>query len=854
MVDRRKLEFLFGARAEGMDDADLGDEDLVAELLGEDQVDAGPEAGPRGRAFAALRHVVANQILAGDPPEVWDAAERCIAAGVDRRSALAQLQLVLLVPMRAVAEDGTEFDLGQYRESLSCLPYPTYAEVFEQLVAEVATNRGITADALVDAVAGRFGRTGDPAFTEMVEHGLDHLIIHERLEMLAPDVIVDAGRMTTGIVLTHRLTEFEVTTGMLDASFDLPTLARPDVLRSGADELTRVELVPAHLGVVGPPDWLDDLAAGQVVAVRVDADGAVTLSPCDPAPSPALVTLVGEVLDAEHAEPGLPVSAEELVLGVLVRDPDEWTQPRPPLSELVTAHGWMIRAGEAGPSEAAWDLAATLRAFGRLEQEMPDRDVTVAVAALAADADDDALRAFVDELVDPVLAVAFARELSREPELVGPFREAYPERPLPAEWVEARADRMIASATHGVTRANARLVAALLAERRHEPLVAEAHLELAYEADRHNAVVVDRLAWCKADRGEAAEAVRLWRTLDPDGPHEADLREAAEFVRGDGRALGRNEACWCGSGRKFKQCHLGRPAPRPLVDRVPWLMRKAVAYLERRGPLADDVVFELASVLADDDEELIDEVLQSPVPIDLALTEGGWFEEFLADRSALLPDDEAMLARTWAGIDRSVFEVETVNPGVDLSLRDLRTGEVTVVQERTFSRTARPRQLVCARVVPDGEGHQLIGAVLQVRVGTERALLERLDERDHYVLAEWWAAELRPPTVRLGSTGELIDGRDLLDLAGGVVDAAPDVHRGPMIDLTEAERAEIGAEFIEGYERDWCDTSVPALGGLTPRQAADDPTRREQLERLLAEFDARSGVMRADRLRALLDL
>ena len=37
----------------------------------------------------------------------------------------------------------------------------------------------------------------------------------------------------------------------------------------------------------------------------------------------------------------------------------------------------------------------------------------------------------------------------------------------------------------------------------------------------------------------------------------------------------------------------------------------------------------------------------------------------------------------------------------------------------------------------------------------------------------------------------------------------------------------------------WLDEHVPALDGLTPRQAATDPTRREQLERLLNEFDNR---------------
>jgi hypothetical protein len=62
-------------------------------------------------------------------------------------------------------------------------------------------------------------------------------------------------------------------------------------------------------------------------------------------------------------------------------------------------------------------------------------------------------------------------------------------------------------------------------------------------------------------------------------------------------------------------------------------------------------------------------------------------------------------------------------------------------------------------------------------------------------------------------------------------------------------------------EQRWCDESVPALGGLTPRQAAGDPTRREDLERLLSEFESADRnlpdgafTMRPARLRRLLGM
>lgn len=53
--------------------------------------------------------------------------------------------------------------------------------------------------------------------------------------------------------------------------------------------------------------------------------------------------------------------------------------------------------------------------------------------------------------------------------------------------------------------------------------------------------------------------------------------------------------------------------------------------------------------------------------------------------------------------------------------------------------------------------------------------------------------------------------------------------------------ARLNAELSRQAQARWVDENVPALDGLTPRQAAADPTRREQLERLLDEFD-RSAV------------
>jgi hypothetical protein len=73
------------------------------------------------------------------------------------------------------------------------------------------------------------------------------------------------------------------------------------------------------------------------------------------------------------------------------------------------------------------------------------------------------------------------------------------------------------------------------------------------------------------------------------------------------------------------------------------------------------------------------------------------------------------------------------------------------------------------------------------------------------------------------------------------------------------EAVEAVAAFMREQEERWIDESVPALAGLTPRQAAADPTRREDLLALLHEFDRSptpGGAVGFDtaRLRVLLGL
>jgi hypothetical protein len=59
------------------------------------------------------------------------------------------------------------------------------------------------------------------------------------------------------------------------------------------------------------------------------------------------------------------------------------------------------------------------------------------------------------------------------------------------------------------------------------------------------------------------------------------------------------------------------------------------------------------------------------------------------------------------------------------------------------------------------------------------------------------------------------------------------------------------------YEAAWLDEPIPALDGHTPRECADDPSRRPDLLRLLDSFpphDGQPGTMSPARLRTALGL
>ena len=359
-----------------------------------------------------------------------------------------------------------------------------------------------------------------------------------------------------------------------------------------------------------------------------------------------------------------PVTVESAVLTVCAEEPELFTAPLPPVAELIGAFGLAHEADFLAEPGFDFRAASVARRVSHVAETYElDEDEALSVVALrsvyqrfddvlsaanemvAEQGTDaaDGLQALFDtesgserqvEPGQPGTAVGKLVPLLAEPavayallaETLGDEDEGAATLGLMAETLEEQAERPARPALRWLrARAHGRLG---------EVLKAEQVLQASERAQPGWPPILLDLARYAADRSDATGALELLDRLGPDAPPGL-VEVVRRFQPEPGPVLGRNQPCWCGSGRKFKQCHLHRVEQRPLEERAAWLYEKARWYVSEGPwqPLLLEAATERAAY-ARTEEEVRRRTLD-PFVTDAVLFEGGAFEEFVEVRGSV---------------------------------------------------------------------------------------------------------------------------------------------------------------------------------------------------------------------------
>lgn len=571
--------------------------------------------------------------------------------------------------------------------------------------------------------------------------------------------------LLAGRVFTHRITDAEAAFDMLTVTPDLEPITtlgehEPyDRLSDGSmwqtavagydDELIEDRGIPDELMDSGTalllePGTLQRLgvSGGDLIGVGFGSDGMAIerVDTTTPEHDAVLRAGLSGLVDADE-----PTYLAAAIWTACVGEPEVFTEPSLPLGELLDSFGlsqdgdWVAPGGfdfDAWRSERRSELlaerhqldigaAAALSALIKMHEQ-----ISLLLAASEEDASARDILSAANEYANSFVETATASGAAlADPALAEALvAETVDTDPAGAAALGLLAEILTATVPRAALVAASWLRSVAL-QRLGDIVAAERELLAAESMNSDWPLTLLDLARIASDRGDAERGLTLLRRAgaDPDDPLLTLLEQHRTEPRRD---IGRNDPCWCGSGRKYKKCHLGREEL-PLATRSKWLYAKAVQHVLAGGwdDLLLEVGYERCRYADPDDDDALPEALADPLVMDALLFEGGAFTEFLDVRGSLLPDDERLLAEQWLLLQRSVFEVEAVRRGHGITMRDVRTGDVHDVHERTVSRQLRTGQLVCARVVPAGEDMVIFGGIEPVALHARDSLIDLLDEQ-----------------------------------------------------------------------------------------------------------------------------
>ncbi len=204
-------------------------------------------------------------------------------------------------------------------------------------------------------------------------------------------------------------------------------------------------------------------------------------------------------------------------------------------------------------------------------------------------------------------------------------------------------------------------------------------------------------------------------------------------------AIGRNDPCPCGSGKKYKHCHL----PREEAARAEQLLlRRAVDTLL---PRVIDAARAIPEVVPDalqrywngkyaptqlgELDELEDrgaDRFLTWLAFDYRLDDGHTLvERLVADPAALdLSETEQKLLPRWAGVTLRAYVVRVVRKGQDIQVEDLLDEHPYAVADSAASRRLEVGDVIVGHLLPAGDAQVIGGAAAHLTPDTAEKLRE----------------------------------------------------------------------------------------------------------------------------------
>jgi len=205
---------------------------------------------------------------------------------------------------------------------------------------------------------------------------------------------------------------------------------------------------------------------------------------------------------------------------------------------------------------------------------------------------------------------------------------------------------------------------------------------------------------------------------------------------------GRNDPCWCGSGKKYKNCHMREDdlaASRALLHNN--LIRRLDEYALQPEFKSDfesafEFFFNRKFKVPNDEEDMIDFQRALDYFIhDYHLPDGKRvIERFAAEHGRRLSADERALIGDWQHSRLTAFEVSAVERGVGMRLCDLLSGEKFDVREKRGTQDLSRWEIVVSRLMRTGDHYEMGGATgMRLPPRYREGLRSFLDEQwEHY--------------------------------------------------------------------------------------------------------------------------